>query len=116
MKMNKSMNRTKMIGLFVVLAVLVVTLASCSGSSALEKGSWRYTYDAGSYYLYSFSGGTCVISYVNTITGAQETETAKYKITGNRIVIGDDESFEWKVAGKTLILTSNGSSISLEKV
>ena len=116
MKMNMSMSWTKRIGLFVVLAVLVVTLASCSGGNALEKGTWKYTYDLGSYYLYSFSGGTLVISYVNTVTGGHETETAKYTINGNKLTIAGEETFEWKIVGKTLVLTGSGMSISLEKV
>lgn len=104
----------KMMILAAVLLVGVVVLTGCSSGNGLEGTSWKYTQDVGSYYVFSFSGGTCTASYVNVITGSHETTTAPYRIDGNKITM-NGQTDTWKISGNTLVLTENGNTITLER-
>ena len=101
-------------GFAAALLAVMVLLTGCTGGNGLEGKTWKYTYDLGSYYTLSFSGGTCTQTYVNLITGEHETETYSYYISGNTIKM-NGETATWKVSGNTLTITENGQTISLER-
>lgn len=107
------MNMKKTIGLAAMLLVLVMICTAC-GSSGIEGKTWKYTYDLGSYTTLSFSNGTCVVNEVNLVTGAKETSSVPYSISGNRITL-DGQTSEWKITGNVLTLSADGQVITLEK-
>ena len=111
-------NRKRILGLMLILIAAVLMLSACSDKKKEIEGTWKYTYDLGSYYTLSFSDGNGVQTYVNTITGEKQNESFSYKIDGNKLIMkkgNEEETVEWKVTGKTLTLTSNGNTIALEK-
>ena len=104
----------KTMGLAAALLVVMIVLTGCSGGNGLEGKTWKYTYDAGSYYTLSFSGGTCTETYVDLITGEHQTNTYSYSISGNKITMNGGTA-SWSVSGNTLTITENGQTLSLER-
>ena len=104
----------KRIGLIGLVVLVLVLLTACSGHGR-EGSTWKYTYDAGSYYTLSFSNGTMVESYVNIITGEHDTASVSYTVNGNRLT-ANGETYEWEIKGNTLILSAGGESTVLTRV
>ena len=107
----------KKIALIALMLAAAVLLTACSGGG-LEGNTWKQTYDLGSYTTYSFSKGSCTVHEVNTITGQQYTRTVPYRISGNVLTFeanGEQESYEWKISGKTLTLAVGGQSITMDR-
>lgn len=103
----------------VIIALLVLIgfllLSQCSGDK-LSGTTWKYTYDAGSYTIFSFSKGTVTTTEVNLITSSHRVETAKYKIHGNMIDFDPGYSNAlWEIKGKQLILTIDGEKAVLDR-
>ena len=104
----------KCIGLIGLLVVIVLVVAGC-GRNGLEGSTWKYTYDAGSYYTFSFSNGTVVQTYVNIMTGEHETNTASYSVNGNKLTI-DNQTVTWEIKGNTLVLSVGGEQTVFDRV
>ena len=107
-------NRKSVIALIAVMAAALVLLTACGGKGGLEGTTWKYTYDLGSYYTVSFANGTYTTTYVNTVTGEHESESASYRINGNQVII-DGKAANWEIKGNTLIITQDGQEIVFER-
>ena len=113
-KVNASSGMKKAVLWIAVAALAVFLITQFAGGDKLSGTTWRYTYDAGSYTLYSFSNGTVNIIEINTITGTRNTDTAKYKIKGNKIDFEPgDKNVNWEISGKQLILRRGSSELVL---
>ena len=104
--------------IWVAIAALAVFLISqfAGGGDKLNGTTWKYTYDAGSYTLFSFSNGTCTLTEVNIVTGNRYTDSAKYTINGNKIDFEPgSKGLTWEITGKQLIMRSNTETMIMEK-
>lgn len=93
-----------------LIAVLVFSLASCSGGSVV--GMWAS--DNEEYGIWEIGAdGTFVLSV------ADETVSGEYVIDGDKItfdIMGEKKTVTFSVSGKTLKMTEDGETIVYKKV
>lgn len=105
----------------IILAVaMLMALVSCTPESKLT-GSWNgesITMEASGASItmnlaemkmsivLTFDNGTATV--VSTTEGETSTETLKYTVSGNTIVVENEAPIEYSIKGKTLTLTGDG--------
>lgn len=101
MKMNK-----KLVAIL-LLVVMVVSLAACSGNSIV--GKWKLEQN----------GVTVIMDFgsdnkVKTIAAGQTVLTQDYKVDGNKLIMDGGEA-TFKIDGDKLALTEGGITLTLTR-
>jgi len=102
-------NTVKIFGIIVITAIIAVSAAGCGGGGL----SGSYSLTGGGDLTYNFSGGKFTMETGGKVMGDGTFSAKGGKLTMN--VAGTEQTMDYKLEGKNLILSVGGQSLTFAK-